>query len=318
MNIEEINQAVTSDPELGAQVASAILENEATRNKAIENLSSSGYFILDKDRQSGILNEIREKGAKAELPGFLNEFAKPVTRSIHEAYERDFSGLGVKKEHNEHAYEALKRAWSENQSKIQQLQEQINAGLSDSDAKARIQEIETDAAAKIKDWQDKYNKLESDYNLTIKSNTVNGIYSELKKGFKDESQLGTFFKTHEKQVLETASKNSKKEGDVWYMTDADGNILKDENYNGVTVESYLKNEFKDAVKTGTPSGGGTGGGREKTIVVDPNTISVSDFRLDPKVTNESLLIDELVSIGLVQGTPKFTEFFSHFRKQLNK
>lgn len=304
------------------QVSEFISSNPEAQSKIAETLTGSGYFVLDKTGQENILNQAREKGSQAELPGFLNEFAKPVVRSVHAGYEKDFNELGITKTNDEKHYEALKRVWNERNEKLSSLEDQIKNGKGDDALKAKIAEVELQAKSRIEELTKQNETLQSELGSTQRKSTVNQIYQGLKSSFKDESQLGTFFKTHESAVIDKATQNSKKEGDTWYMTDSDGNILKDQNYNGITVESFLKDQFKDAIKENrTPQGGAGSGGGQGGSDIDPATITAENYKPGTggvDVKNSGDLIDDLTALGIKRGTKQFTQIYAAYKDKVGK
>lgn len=308
ITVEQVNEFIAANPDAHVKVA--------------ETLTGSGYFVLDKKGQENILNQAREKGASAELPGFLNEFAKPVVRSVHAGYEKDFNELGISKNQDEKHYEALKRVWSERNQKLSSLEDQIKNGKGDEALKAKISEIENNAKTRIDELTKQNQSLQGELGSTQRKNTVNQIYQGLKSSFKDESQLGTFFKTHESSVIDKATQNSKKEGETWYMTDSEGNVLKDQNYNGITVESFLKDQFKDAIKDQRQAQGGAGSGRSGLAPgIDPATITAENYKLGTggvEVKDNATLMDDLTALGLKRGTKQFTAIYAAFKDKAGR
>lgn len=313
ITIEDVGQFLESNPE--AQV------------KAKEILSNKGFYVLDKSEQEGVLNDVKENGANIKTSGFLNEFkeqySKPLIRGIHDRYDNDFKELGIEKEQNEKSYEAFKRGWASNQDKIKDLEAKIANGEGNEAMKQKIADLEADAQRKIADANKKYSDLEKEYSTTLKKGAINDVYGSLKKSFKDSSQLGSFFKTHEESVLDKVTSNSVKDGDVWYMSDSEGNILKDNNYNGITVESYLKDQFKDAFKEERPPSGGAGSGRDSGVAypIDVSTIDANNYRLGMggvDVKDANGLINDLSALGIVRGSKQYTEIYSKWSKQIGK
>jgi hypothetical protein len=312
---EQIEQALANE-EVAGKIIAKTLSNESYVPKITDHLSNQGFFVLPKDKQQSILQEIEEKGADIQAPGFLNEFkeryAKPLVRSVHDKYDSDLKELGIERQQNEKTYEALKRSFSSTQEKIRDLEEKIASGKGTEAMQQKIKELEEKAANDIAEWKNKYEDATGQLSTFKKSQGINGIYADIKAKFKPADQLGNFFKSHEKAVLEEVTKNSVEEDGVWYLTDKEGSIQKDSNWNKVKVSDYLQEQFKDAIQEDPKRKGGAGTDPERggPGSIDPTTLTPENYATISEVKNERDLLDDLLKQGLVQGTKQFTEIFA--------
>lgn len=317
------------------QIIDALQSPEVVK-AVTEHLSSEGggsFLIMSNEDQQAALNHVKAPSNSEFKPnGFISTFReavsefdiKPAVREIHDMYDKDLASFGVKKEPGVRTYEAYKNHVKGLNAQVEELNKAIKEGVSDEklnqlnqELQGKIDGFENDASEKIKVWEEKYNNLNKEYSTFKSGSVVDNEYLTLSGTFKPKEELGSFFDAHKKDVLAYAKSNHKQEEDgTTFITNPDGTIKKDSQFNRITVKQYLESEFKDAIKTQRViSGAGSGNPDNTGLNIDPSTITADNFDIGDANT-QAELIQRMTGLGLKRGSKEFTEIYAKFHKGL--
>lgn len=310
MKFEEI-QAELSKPE----VVEKVISDEKLFPVISGAIGKKGYQILDEKSKT----ELLENYKKNELEKVIGE----ETNKLHSYYDNDLKEIygesdAIKPRDGEKkTYHVNKRLHQENIKKIKDLEEKVAKGDHKEFYEGKLAEAEQKYLKAIETEQKKYQELEGKFSNTQKETNFIEAYTPVRAKF-DPAKIDALgedlFKDTERSVKEEIIKNSKIEEGKLVRTNPDGSVMKDENFKPVLVSDFLNKKFANLFKKEDAGGGGTGDQGEKKPA-DPDKITVETFDTKGAKT-KSELIDALTSQGLSPGTPKFTEIYSHYVKQV--
>ncbi len=323
-------ETITAD-----QVTAAMASPEIQK-AVVDHMSSEkggNFFVMSKEDQANAIGVIEGKNTDYKLPGFLGTVReqvkeydiKPEIKGVHEKYDQDLKAFGVTRKQDQSTYEAYKEFATGLNNKIAELNETIKSGSGDDALKRQNEELqnkingfEEEASAKIKAAEEKYKQIETEYNQYKSGSTVDVIYNKLSSKFKSPEKLGSFFESHKKEVISQAKENHVEEDGKLYMKKPDGTIMKKSNYEKMTVEEWLGDQFKDAIDTQRKvSGTGSGNNDDKKLDVDPSTINKDNFNPGDAKT-QSELYAEMVAQGIKPGSKQFTEMWSALKSNFKE
>jgi hypothetical protein len=281
-----------------------------------EALAKKEFIVQDKTEHASYLDRYKSDVIEKELPSRV--------KAVHDSYDKDTKDLfGVDRDPNEKSYDYLKRAakgklteLEASAKKIQDLEAAIAKGDTSAAMAAKLEAEEKKFKTILREKDDKISALEKQSLVTSKSADIKLIYGEIKKSF--VKQLPPLFARAEAAALDEVVNNSVvKEGKL-YMSNPDGSIRKDASYNEITVEDYLKREFKDVIEVqkkqggaGSPPGGGDG-------AVDPAKLTPDNFPMKENIKTKAELTDYMLSLGLKQGTKEFQAIWTKFGYPMNQ
>lgn len=276
-----------------------------------EALAKKDFVIQAKDEHQQYLDRFKADVLEKEMPTKVSE--------LHSRYDKDIKDLfGVDRETNEKSYDYLKRAASakltelnSSAQKIRDLEQAIATGTGGKALQAKLEQEEQRFKTLLKERDSKIQELEQKSTITAKSADVKLLYGDLKKSF--IKQLPPLFERSEAAILDEVIRNSVIKDGKLYMANADGSIRKDGSFNEVTVESYLRSEFKDVIEqqkktggAGSPPSGGADPG------LDPKALKPDNFPMRDDIKTKAQLTDYMLSLGLKQGTPEFMAIWKKY------
>jgi flagellar hook-basal body complex protein FliE len=271
-----------------------------------EALTKKEFVIQDKTEHQSYLDRYKNDVLEKELPNRIKTIYDNIDKDVKETF-------GVDRDPNEKTYEYLKRAGKtklsaleQSQQKIRELEEAISKGDGTAAMKRKLEEEQANFQRELKKREDKIRELEQNHSIVQKTADVKLLYGELKKGF--IKQLPPLFARAEAAALDEAIRNSVAQDGKLYMANADGSIRKDSSYNEISVEDFLKAEFKDVIETQRKAGGaGSEGG--KGDPKDPKDITDENFPMKSDIKNKRELTDYMLSLGIKQGTEQFRKIW---------
>jgi hypothetical protein len=293
-----------------------LLENPEYQTLAKETLAKKDFIIQTKDEQTSYLDRFKKDVIEKELPAKVSEIYSNIDKDIKETY-------GIDRETQEKTYDYLKRVGKikisdleKSTLKIKELEEAIAKGDTSAAMKKKLEDEEHRFKIELKKREDKIQELETKVQTTSKSADVRAIYGDLKKSF--VKQLPAMFTRAETAALEEAVRMSVAEDGKLYMINSDGSIRKDSAYNKISVEDFLKAEFKDVIETKNPAGGAGSGGGKGSDPVDPKAITVENFPMKAEIKGRGALIEYMDSLGLKQGTQLYRDIYKKFSEPLTE
>jgi hypothetical protein len=281
-----------------------------------ETLAKKEFVIHDKTEHQSYLDRYKTDVIEKEIPNRV--------KAIHDQYDKDVKELtGIDRDlTNEKSYDYVKRAFKTKLAdadtytkKIADLEEKIKSGDPSGIYKKQLEEAENKYKTQLELKEKELNGLKQQSSVLARRSAAESELSKLRASFKKD--LPAMFSRIEKSVLDEAiNKISIKEDGRAVILKDDGTVLKDSAFNEVTLESYLKNEFKDVIDTGA---GGSGAGSKNPAGgggPDPSTITVDTFVMDPKITRQGELMDYMLSLGLKRGDKTFNAIYKKFSVNL--
>jgi len=213
----------------------------------------------------------QEKKFKEDLSKHIEtETIGPRISELHSQYDKDiFEATGLKKASDQKTYDHLKsvlknyKTVSDNHEKeVSDLKAKIEgdgAGLLKSENEALKSKYDTDIATK----DNEIIKMQQSHLKLSKQRVVDQAYRKIQPEFIGE--LPGYFASHKDAVLAdlVANSNLTQDGNGIELLNSEGKPLIAANYQPITIESYLKEQFKEVIKQGDGSGGAGGGGGKK-------------------------------------------------------
>lgn len=295
-----------------AELATELDKNPEIQTAAVEALQKKGYSIYDKAKHDEFISNIRKDVLEKD---FKTEAAK-----IHDQYDKDIESLyGVKREQNEKTYDYNKRAAT---AKIKEFNDKIlvletsvkEKGDPTGVLTKKIETLEQQAKIEIEKRETRIKELEGSTEKANKSSAMANVYAEVSKSFL--KQLPPMFERTAKIVRDELMQTAIVKDGIMYVGDGTGAIKKNPStFKEITMEEQLKEEFKDVIDAqrkqgGTGSGNGQGKGGDSTI--DPLTVTKENFVVPADVKTQNDLMDAMLKMGLVRGTPAFNDIWSKF------
>lgn len=300
IELEDLNNELQTNEQFRKDALAAIVGNETYRTTITEGLKSSGFEVMDQKAKSELLERHKEEVFSKELPSKVRE--------IHDQYDTTLKKFGIERQQDEKTYAALERGLNDYKTNIETLKTQSGG---DEALKAKIAEIENNAKTTIAEKDKALSDLQSKYATTEKKIQLDKVFNPIRAKFKKD--LPDYFKSHEDSVINSVLSKSVVEGDVMYMADDNGNILKDGSYNPIKVEDYLNEQFKTVfADVNKPAGGAGAGGDDPNTSSDPSDIKVETFVLPGNVKNKGELATYLASKGLIQNTKNYRDIWGKF------
>jgi hypothetical protein len=276
-----------------------------------DTLTKKEFVFQDKTEHAAYLDRVKKDVIEKELPAKVSEIYGAIDKDIKETY-------GVDRETNEKTYDYLKRVGKMKLSdleksslKIKELEKAIADGDQSGALKKKLEDEEARFKLEIRKRDEKIGELEKKTQVTSKTADVKLLYGDLKKSF--VKQLPPMFGRAETAALDEAINNSTIKDGKLYMTNSDGSIRKDSSYNEITVEDFLKVEFKDVIETKNPKGGaGSGGGNGGGGGVDPKEMKPDNFPMKAELKTRGDLMEYMETLGLKRGSKQYDDIYKKF------
>lgn len=249
----------------------------------LKPLSELGLSIRTKNEETQFLTN-HEKDI------FDKKFG-PEIGKVHKGYEDDiFNISGVKKETDtesgqpEKGYAYMKRvmtSWKETmeaqKKELDDLKEKIKSGAGDETLKKEIKKLEQDYKSNLEKKGKELESLKSEHQGYMKGSEIKRFIIPYETKIKKDLPKAVV-DTYKQNVMSELIKNSKFEGETLYLTDEDGNFVKDGQLNLIPVEKVIAEKFKELLEPdhnmgGAGTGGtGTGGAGGSAALVIPSTV----------------------------------------------
>lgn len=292
------------------------LDSPEYQTIAKEALAKKDFIIRNKTEETAFLDRYKTDVIEKEIPSKINE--------VHSQYDKDIKELyGAERSQGEKTYEYLKRVAtarnSEHQKAVDEvkvLKEQIKGGDPTGTIRKQLEEAENKVKTVIAEKDKELNEYKTKVSSTERVSQVRSVYSDLKGTFKKEKPA--LWDRTEKAILDEAFNQSVIKDGKLFMTNADGSIRKDAQYNEITVDAFLKNEFKDVVDPKYVQGGGGAApkGGEGNRGVDPKTVTEENFSAPESVKSRDDLVTYMMTIGLVRGSEQFNKIYKKHSEKL--
>lgn len=266
-----------------------------------ETLAKKEFVIQDKAEHAAFLDRYKTDVVEKEIPTRLKAVYDSIDKEVKETF-------GADRAQDEKTYDYVKRVGKSTveqvttlKTKVSQLEEAAKTSDPTGAYRRQLDEAEQRYKAVLKEKEDAIEGLKKEHGTVSKTADIKMIFGSVKTGFKKD--LPALHDRIESVVLGEAITRAKQKDGKYFMTNADGTFMKDPLYNEITVEDWLKKEFKDSMSTAPKGGagsGGSGGGKEGP---DPSTITVENFVLPESINTRLKLGDYLDEIGLKKGNP---------------
>lgn len=275
-----------------------------------ETLAKKEFAIRDKTEESTFLDNYKKDVIEKELPTRI--------KAVHDQYDKDTKELfGMDRDANEKSYDYLKRAGktklgelNASADKIKELEAAIAKGDTSAAMKKKLEEEEANWKTKVKQYEQRIKDLETETQVTSKAADVKLLYGEIKKTF--VKTLPPMFSKAESATLSEAISNSIAKDGKLYMANPDGTVRRTKTYEEITVEDFLKAEFKDVIEEKRKTGGAgspPGGGNDP---IDPTKITPDTFEKPDNVKTKVELTEYMIGLGIKQGTPLFNHIWRKY------
>jgi hypothetical protein len=283
------------------------LETPEYQTLVRETLAKKDFVVYTKDEHAQYLDRFKTDVVEKELPSRLSKVYSDLDKDIKETF-------GIDRAENEKSYDYLKRAGAvklgelkSSGDKIKELEEALKKGDPSGALQKKLEEEERKFKTILDEKNGEIKKLRGETERTRKEADVKLLYGDIKKTF--VKTLPTLFHKIEAVTINEAIANSVlKEGKL-YMANADGSIRKDSGYNEITVEEWLKQEFKDVIEKIKPPAGGGGGGKGGDPEPDPTKYTAETFPMKAEIKTRVGLMDYMDSLGLKRGTTLYNEIY---------
>lgn len=261
---------------------------------------------------------------------------------LHGQYDQDvLSVTGIAKRHGEKSYDYVKRILGDYKQKaesadvlnneitslksqVEDYKKKISEGKGSEimeqqlkDAQKQLSDTKELLDAKVKDWQKKYDNLNSQYQKSL----IDAEFGKALQGIKfksvyPDSVQKTLIESAERNILSTAKPDWVEENGVKKLVfrGPDGNIMTnpENRLNPFTPGELLKRELKEVLDTGVhKSGSGTqstqGGGGGNT---DVDLTGITN-----QVDADYAISKHLMSLGYTRGSNEFAEMSLKIRKE---
>lgn len=287
------------------------LETPEYQQLVKETLAKKDYIVQDKTEHSQYLDRYKNDVIEKEMPARVKAIYDNIDKDVKETF-------GIEREPNEKTYDYMKRAGkatttalTQSSEKIRQLEEAIAKGDTSAAMAKKLEEEEAKFKRLLKDRDTKIAELEQQTQITGRQADVKLLYGDLKKSF--VKQLPPLFDKAEKSTLDEAIRYSTLKDGKLYMTNADGSIRKDASYNEISVEEYLRQEFKDVIEQKKSAGGaGSPPGPGGNGAPDPKAMTPENFQMKPDIKTKAALMDYMISLGLKRGEKNFTLIYQKY------
>lgn len=270
-------------------------------------LAKKEFVIRDKAEDSSFLDRYKADVIEKEIPSKIKEVYDKLDIDIKTTF-------GVDREANEKTYEYLKRAGKvkltaldTSAAKIAELEAAIAKGDTSAAMAKKLETEQENWKKKSREYETTIQKLQTENQVTSKAADVKLVYGELKKTF--VKQLPALFARAEAAALDEAINNSIVKDGKLYMANADGTIKKDSKYNEITVEDFLKAEFKEVIEEKKTQGGGGSDPKAGGDGTDPKDLNAKNFKKPDNIKTKATLTDHMLSLGLKQGTAQFNDIW---------
>jgi hypothetical protein len=282
-----------------------------------EALSKKNFVVQTKEENTSFLDRYKADVIEKEIPTRI--------KAVHDQYDNDIKSLyGVERDSNEKSYDYLKRAAAQSnaalktsQDKIAELEEAIKNGKGTETIRQKLEQEELKYQKELKAHKARIAELEKSQQITTRQADVKLLYGEIKKTF--IKQLPSMFAKAEAATLNEVINNSTVKDGVLYMTNADGSIMKDNDFNEITVENYLKKEFKDVIEKKREQGGagsGNGTGADGGGGIDPDKYTVDNFPMKDSVKTRGELMDYMISLGIKRQSVAWNTIYKKFTAKM--
>lgn len=243
-------QSIQSDLQAGKAIAD------------IELLKPLGDVVLRTQEQETKFKENYSKQIEEDIIG-------PKVSAMHKQYDDDiFAITGNKRVQGVKTYDYLKLEMSALKTKADGSESTIN------ELKAKIDGEGADVLrGEIETWKTKYNtdigvkdseieNMQKKHLQFSKLGLVNVAMDEIKGKFIKD--LPDYFGSHKNTVIENIVNHSKlsEDGKSLVLLKPDGTVLKNANFEPMSLSARLSDEFKEVIQNGDGSGGAGGGGGE--------------------------------------------------------
>lgn len=269
-----------------------------------------------KEGKFAVRTETQEQQYKANLltaskEDLIKEEKKVWMRRVEEDI-KELTGLEQKALEPYHEY--MKRGIKTLQSKVEALDEEKETwskkGGEGGVWKQKYDTLEAQSKAALAEKEAKLGELQKSVATNERRLELDKVFNPLSTKFAKE--LPDYFNDYKEGVLkETLNKSAMIDGKL-VLVDENGNPMKDNNLNNISVDSYLQTKFKSVISEDkTQAGGGTkppAGGTPP-----PATGSTSIANVPDDVNTEGKLVDFLGKQGLLQGSKEFDAQFSKIK-----
>lgn len=285
------------------------------------------------DEQIGIIEELSKNDENTVIGNRIGE--------LHGQYDNDvLSVTGIAKHQGEKTYDYVKRVLSDYKQKaagadalnneITELKTQIegykktiadgkgNEAIAQQlkDAQKQLSDTQVLFDKKNKEWEDKYNNLNTQYQHSL----IDAEFGKALQGMKfksiyPESVQKTLIESAERTILASAKPDWVEENGVKKLVfrGADGNIMTnpENKLNPFTPGELLQRELKDVLDTGrqqTGGGTGTAGGAGGSGTFDMTGIT-------NQVDADYAIGKHLMALGFTRGSKEFADEALKIRKE---
>lgn len=273
-----------------------------------ETLAKKEFTVQDKAEHVAYLDRYKSDIMEKELPNKV--------KSIYDGLDKDIKELfGVDRDPNEKTYDYLKRVGgsklADSAKKIQELETAIASGKGSEAMAARLEQEQAKYKKTIGELNSKVETLERENRTTGKSAEVKLIFGGIERSFV-KTLPPMFVRAKNAALDEAVTLSTYKDGKL-YMTNVDGSIRKDNNFAEITVEDFLKAEFKDVIEKQQKQGGaGSPPKNDDGTLVDPSKLTVENFPMQANIKKKGELTDYMLSLGLKQGSKEFIDIWRKY------
>lgn len=302
------------------------------KEELIKDLDSPEYLNVVKET---LIKKEFHVEPKAEREGFLERYKTNIieteipqrVKSVHDQYDKDIKEVfGADRNQDEKSYDYLKRV---GRAKVQEaetirgevaaLKEQLKGGDPSGTLRAQLEAAEQRARVAIEEKEKEITTLRQTQSQAEKQFAVNGVYANIRSQFKKE--LPPLFNRVEKSVLDDVIGNSAVKpvngNNVLVMLNSDGTVRKDHSFKEITVEDYLKLEFKDLIDV-KPAAGAGSHNPEPNLDVKSMTAEEFGAYLTPDIDSKEKLMGKMRERGIAHGTALGNAIWKKYAVNLKK
>lgn len=267
-----------------------------------EKLAKKEMIVQDKAEHQLYLDRYKSDVIEKEIPTRI--------KAVHDQYDKDIKEtFGIDREASEKTYDYLKRAGKtatgevqKSADRIKELEDLIKKGDGSKAMAEKLEQEEARFKKLIKEKDQELLTYKQKSEIVSKTADIKLIYGDIKKTF--VKTLPPMFSRAEAAALDEAIRLSVVKDGKLYMANGDGSIRKDSSYNEISVEDFLKAEFKEVIEEKKKQGGaGSNGGDPDPI--DPTKYDDKTFPMKDDLKTKAALTDYMLSLGIKQGTDQF-------------
>lgn len=284
-------------------------ETELKTSEVTQVLKDSGFVVRTKEEDDTSRDKYLQGLSSSDEK--VKHIIGPIVRSEREGFEnltKELTGLD-KVSVDEPAKEYAKRAFGEIK---KSLEAKAKEGITDSELKAKIDQVEKDFADREKVWKKKEQERESEFKkLGFQSKIDSYISSKKLKDDLDQDLLKSHLNSIKNEAL-TSSFEERKLGEetLGVFIDSHSSVRYDDNGDPLTLERFIDGKLSKYYHEDRKlNGNGTkltdSSGGDKT------------FSMSGDIKYKEDLIKALIDSGLKQGSEEYQKLYKEHSKNLS-